>query len=513
MKHCQANEQMHVEADRFIQEVVEGPKSFTADQELLSHALMKFRTGLQGTVADQFLTFRYMAQNYISSFTEDLFTAGLNLPTCTLKPELGDGKFYYKNLFPPAGSPANPTQSAKAQYSKYLRLGKSNFQLEIELERATGVPLPDSSMVEYDEIVGRELRIGLFEENTDCFVGNCANLECRWSPEYEDRYYFDPCKIDKEQFVLVKIPNADLRERAHNYQLVFELVNFIRKKKSPSTVAMSAGFAKAPLSGLNKPQSLKLALQGGSPVKNKKLDIDSKDIRSKRRGFIPTISSMFEGKVTPKLELSVKPLDFAAKSYGEFCDEVELLPDLGIYHFPQIKILSYARQAMGRDAFSFYGSVANSINTNLQSEVYIKSFCHYFCVPQLAVLLSHFWNANVLPTFAKSSYEDRIDMLKLLFNELYPTLKTLNFDFKKTHPTSSEYGSPVFHERMKILKAQLEKFWQFLQNRRRTEKIVPIKFLDSFSKTYGALPSDSRQIDTKHSVFSIDELMDDFEVA
>jgi len=509
MRHCQANDQMLVEADRFVQEVVDGAKSFGPDQELLSQALMKFRLGLQGTVINQFLTFRYMPQNYIASFTEELFSAGLHLPTCTLKPELGDGKFYYKNLFPPTANPAATAPAPKSHFAKFVRQGKNNLHLEIELDRATGVPLPDSLMVDSAEIVGRELRITLFEENQDRFVGNCANLECRWTPEYEDRYYFDPNKLDKEQLVLVKVPNADLRDRANNLQLVFELVNFLRNKHNPGSVAMSAGFAKVPLSSLNKPQSLKLALQGGSPVKNKKLDIHANDIRSKRRGFIPTIASIFEGKVTPKLELSVKPLDFAVKHLGEFSEEVELLPDLGIYHYPQLKLLSSFRQAMGRDAFSFYGSMANSINTQLQSEVYIKAFCHYLCVPQFAVLLSHFWNANVLQTFAKAAYEDKLDMLKLLFNELYPTLKTINFAFKKTHPTNPEYGSPVHQDRMKILKGQLEKFWQFLQTSRRVEKVLPVKFFETFTKTYGAQPTDTRQMDTRQSVFSIDELMDD----
>ena len=395
---------------------------------------------------------------------------------------------------------------------KYVRVGKNNLHIEIELEKAIGVPLPDQSMVGYEEIVGREIRIGLFEENFEKFHGNLLNLECRWTPDYEDRYYFDLNNIDKEQFVLVKLPLSQAGDRNLKFSIIFELVNFVRKNNSNSTTSMTAGFAMLNLSQIDRSKTYEIPIVGGSPFKEKRIEINPNDIRHKRRGFLPTISSIFEGKITPKLIVTAKRTDQEQKS-NDFTDEVELLPDQGVFQFPQIKIMSYFRQCMGQDAFCFSGNISHSINTSLSNEVYIKSFCYYFCMPRFATYLSHFWNMNVVKVYSKSTYEDRTQFLKEMLINLYPSLKTENFQFDKSYPTDMKYGiDTVQKQRMIILRNELDRFWGLIQQSSKTgqSKIVPAKYLDPFKKD--SETTDNKALDIKNSAFSIDELMEDFEI-
>ena len=70
---------------------------------------MKLRTSLSTTIAEHISNFRDLPNCFVSSFTEELYQrTSANLPTSTLRPNLGDTKSYYSNLYPPiAGQEAN----------------------------------------------------------------------------------------------------------------------------------------------------------------------------------------------------------------------------------------------------------------------------------------------------------------------------------------------------------------------------------------------------------------------
>jgi hypothetical protein len=75
--------------------------------------------------------------------------------------------------------------------------------VQIELIKAIGIPNPDRATVKRTDIVGREIRITLFEENKEVFFSNCLNLECKYDEGYEDRVYFDTHGV-KERRVCVR---------------------------------------------------------------------------------------------------------------------------------------------------------------------------------------------------------------------------------------------------------------------------------------------------------------------
>lgn len=102
MTYCGVDGQARVQSETFKRVVTSGPTKFQQSEEYLSNALIKLRIGLYSNLSEQFNNFKFMPSNFISSFTEDLFLKGsANLPSSTLRPTLGDSKFYYSNLFPP----------------------------------------------------------------------------------------------------------------------------------------------------------------------------------------------------------------------------------------------------------------------------------------------------------------------------------------------------------------------------------------------------------------------------
>jgi Ca2+-binding EF-hand superfamily protein len=474
----------------------------SSEKEDLINGLIKIRSSLYLNVADQYQGFKYMPRNYVASFSEDLYLNGnQHLPTTTLKPILGDTKSHYVNLFSPSTTSDAPLQ---CKIPKFLRPSKHTAIFEITLEKATGVPIPDDSLVRTSEIVGREIRICLFEDNKNCFVANCLNLECQWKFEYEDRFYFEPHDIPKENVIYVKLPEMELNSRDKKYLAVFELVNFVRKEKSNATLAMTAGFAKLLLPDVQQDKSFNLEITGGSPIREKSVPINPDDVRHKRRGFFPKLVSIFEGKIKSQLAVKVKPLRLNPMKLTEHEEELELLPDLGIFHHNHVKIQACFRQCLGRDAFSVSGTVTNTINKGLPNEIYLNSFCNIFCIPICATTLSHFWNSNVAAVYAKDRYDIKMDILKIIFQMIYPTLNSLNFRFQKNYPTDQLYGRyDQMNERKKLLKGVLEAAWHRINEIYPMKKETQPKFLGEIARIQDS------EVATQHSTFNIQELMDD----
>jgi Ca2+-binding EF-hand superfamily protein len=475
---------------------------FNTEREDLINGLIKIRSNLYLNVSDQFQGFKFMPRNYVASFSDDLYMNGnQNLPTSVFKPILADTKSYYVNLFSPSTTSDAPLQN---KIPKFLRPSKHSAIYEIILEKATGVPIPDDSLVRTSEIVGREVRVCIFEDNRSSYVANCINLECQWKFEYEDRFYFEVHDIPKENVIYVKLPEVELNSRDKKYLVVFELVNFVRKEKSQATLAMTAGFAKLVLSDVQQDKSFSLEITGGSPVREKSVPISPDDIRHKRRGFFPKLASIFEGKIKSQLAIKVRPLRFNPNKLTEHEEELELLPDMGVFLHNQVRIQACFRQCLGRDAFSVSGTVANTINKGLPSEIYVNTFCNIFCVPICATTLSHFWNSNVAVVYEKDRYDVKMDILKLLFNMIYPTINSLNFRFQKHYPTDQLYGRhDHMEERKRLLKNILEEAWIRINEYFPTKKPVQARFFGDIAKIQDT------EVVTQHSTFNIQELMDD----
>lgn len=659
-KYCDVNEHKEIIVPSFINLVVYGPKEFNSTQDFLASGLVKLRSALQTNVVEQFKTLEHMPQHFIISFSEEEYLASPSrLPTGVLKPVLSDSKTYYSNLLPPVQA---QEMNSYSRYKKYIKLNRHCHTYEIKLEKATGVPIPDNTIVSYNEIVGREIRIGIFDIKKNSFVGNIQNLECMWKFGYEDRLYFDKYNIEKEDIVIVRIPEfkpfeeyeeieiqevvklpinpadssqatnppvvpppgpmnvadpnnpnqpahsllqpvtnivnstlvdpsnpgtsqainpvvapqgptpglnpegtqqippgqlppgqplqippgqlppspADQNQQPSNlpqpqpqppaepsfpgipiirrvkkpvqppiYSLIFEIVYFVRKREVNSTVALSAGFGSLPLDSIEHETVQKVNLIGGGPYKDKMLQIYDGDVRTKRRGIIPSLSSLFEGKIKSILHVRTTRLRINSQIPTDFGEEIELLPDLGVFHYPQISVDSLLRQNMGRDAFPHYTAPALGVGLTLSTETYINAFCNIFCVPEFASMIVTFWSrlSKVL-TDKNQSYESKLDAFKYLLNRLYALINATTFRMEKGAPQVSYYGEPEIQGiRRGLLLSELDNTFQFVNETLLNGKSKPVLEAKTLVRHGEAFIDPPEEV--KHIGFSIDELLED----
>jgi hypothetical protein len=381
--------------------------------------------------------------------------------------------------------------------------------IQIELIKAIGIPLPDKATVKRTDIVGREIRITLFEETKEVFMSNCLNLECKYNEGYEDRLYFDTHGTKREEYVYIKVPEDMLLEKTSKVFAIFEIVNFIRKGFTKDSIAMSAGFAKLNLSELLEGKTMELEVIGGNPGKDKIKTIRPEDIRKHRSGFVPTVLSIFEGAITPKLKIGVSFL--TRRDYGPVFENLEIMPEVGVFHAPQLDLLAYYRQCTGQDAFSQSKPMRGVVNTNLVNEMYSNTFSSLMNIPRVATVICHFWQSNVLAVFGKETYEARMNALKKLFIRLYPVLTSPNFHFDRQHQTNQRYAHPqenhsIMNERMSLLKSALEDFWSGYQLELAKSKDQKFVKMDT-----QPLIQNLAELNSEVSLkpFSIDELIED----
>jgi Ca2+-binding EF-hand superfamily protein len=90
--------------EQFIELAINGPSSFGHKETYLATALIKVRSALSLNLLEVFQTFDHMPDNYVASFSENLYKSQQCLPASSLKPSLGNSKFYYSDLYPPIGN-------------------------------------------------------------------------------------------------------------------------------------------------------------------------------------------------------------------------------------------------------------------------------------------------------------------------------------------------------------------------------------------------------------------------
>ena len=162
---------------------------------------------------------------------------------------------------------------------------------------ATGVSSPDETLFESPnsqfKVVGRLLKICLYNNRYKIFVGNAISIDCIYKKEYQDRWYFETSDSNYNNNIIIRYNEPDIM----NIDVVFEFVLVIQKKVEQTlyTVETSCGWCKIPMVDLQLPRSQKLPIKGGSPLSVG--EISQFDIRKKRTGFIPKLATLFEGQI------------------------------------------------------------------------------------------------------------------------------------------------------------------------------------------------------------------------
>ena len=113
------------------------------------------------------------------------------MPSSTLKPKLDQSGLVYVDLTPTkeAIENFNPKKAKKKQSLPIsIKAIPSGLACRIRLKRGEGIPIPiESNQERTQTLIGREVRVCLFDHVQKRFIGNTCIVEAEWKRTYEGK--------------------------------------------------------------------------------------------------------------------------------------------------------------------------------------------------------------------------------------------------------------------------------------------------------------------------------------
>ena len=123
------------------------------------------------------------------------------LPSSVLKPKRNSTGIFFEDIMSVqearnSDKDSNLTHTINYQGEKILNPINTRINCKISfIDYATGVPSPDETLFKGPnsqlKIVGRLLKVALYNMNTKNFIGNAVSIDCEYKREYSDRWYFE----------------------------------------------------------------------------------------------------------------------------------------------------------------------------------------------------------------------------------------------------------------------------------------------------------------------------------
>ena len=287
--------------------------------------------------------------SFIPSFIREEQQKNNLLPSSCLKPLTKDDIFY-EDIFPIEDIIYAEKIDSKKPYSGIIQTKKLkqitpliNCKIYFD-DYATGVSSPDETLFETPnsqfKVVGRLLKICLFNNMYKCFVGNAISIDCIYKKEYQDRWYFEDDDSKCNNNIIIRYNEKDIVD----IDVIFEFVLVIQKKVEQKiyTVETSCGWCQLPMTYLQTARKEKIPILGGSPMGVS--DISENDIRKKRIGFIPKLATLFEGAIRSECPIKVKLFNDLSNDEKK---NINYLPSLIVCHSAAIQMISLYRKELG----------------------------------------------------------------------------------------------------------------------------------------------------------------------
>lgn len=254
------------------------------------------------SLADFKDVFKNMPTNFILSFLRKTNKKLQNLPSSCLKPKVDPSGLFYENL--------ELIHIVKNEGDSLLKKTDPKLIFEIKFLMASGVPIPSQQNVKREStILHRELKICLFDQSNNKFIGNSVNVVAGWKPEYEDRWYFNRNYINGENSIYLKIQDFD-ENKMKTVAVVFEFVIYFIKNNQ--LMEISCGYASIDLININA-KTLgrnKLSLEGGAPFK--KITIRKDDVKTNRTGWRKVVKKITK-TIASQLEIEIIQLSRSSR--------------------------------------------------------------------------------------------------------------------------------------------------------------------------------------------------------
>lgn len=273
-----------VHIDDILHVIRRAPDDF--DDHILHNSILKLKKNRMVSLTDLTTIFADLPKNFCNSFTRFNYMNLKNLPSESLYPKLESNGMGYLDV-----SEQYYDQRTKRNYP--LRPLLVSFTRKLVIELGKGIPLPErpKNIGQGEKIRARELRLVLFNRDSQKFVGSTQTLKANWNVDYEDRWTFDE-------------KDCSFYVRAEEYSSLCVVLEFVVYFECNSIeLQMSCGWCGFDLENMVKPGTVDLPLFGGSPMVNTK--ILEADIRTGRGTFFGKIGKLFQGRIKSELQVRV----------------------------------------------------------------------------------------------------------------------------------------------------------------------------------------------------------------
>ena len=377
--------------------------------------------------------------SFIPSFIREEQQKNNLLPSSCLKPLTKDD-ILYEDIFPIEtliyGKGVRNNPGAKPYKILNQFIPAINCKIYFD-DYATGVSSPDETLFETPnsqfKVVGRLLKVCLFNNKYKVFVGNAVSIDCMYKKEYQDRWYFEDDDSKYNNNIIIRYNGNDIKD----IDVVFEFVLVIQKRVEQMlyTVETSCGWCKIPMSFLQISRKEKLKITGGSPIGES--DINEADIRKKRIGFIPKLATLFEGQIKSECPIKVKAFNDLSNDEK---NNINYLPSLIVCHAAAIKMISIYRLKLGEYILNHKNYLIKSIKDEYDLA---NMFCKIADVPDAFRVMNEVWKEIVIDganSTQLSSKEYLYRNFEIFVRKINSVLHCVKFKYNPLDPTELPRG-------------------------------------------------------------------------
>ena len=378
--------------------------------------------------------------SFIPSFIREEQQKNNLLPSSCLKPITTDeDNIFYEDISPTYESKEELNYNEKeTKIYKTLKEKESYINCKIYFDDySTGVSSPDENFFENPnsqfKVVGRILKISLFNNLYKNFVGNSISIDCIYKKEYQDRWYFEDDDSKYNNNIIIRYNMKDF-----NYiNVIFEFVLVIQKRVEEKlyTIETSCGWSDVPLMRLKNSFKDRLKIKGGSPMGES--FIDERDIRKKRIGFIPKLATLFEGVITSECPIRVKTFEDLARNEQNL---INYLPTVIVCHSAAMQMISIYRQELAEYIFNH----KDYLKKPIKDEYYLTNmFCKIADVPDAFRVMNEVWKEIVIDGATSAQRDDKKylrENFKLFVEKINSVLYIDKFKYNPLDPTELPRG-------------------------------------------------------------------------
>ncbi|OMJ92805.1 hypothetical protein SteCoe_4345 [Stentor coeruleus] len=409
-----------------------------------SSIMFNIRKSRKISPMDFFKMFQNMPSHFLPSFISEQHKMKRILPSSDIVPTLDPSGLHFRDVNPIA-------TKSKVDSLTYLKQNLCSNGGYINLIMASGISIPDGSIVQRACILKRFARITHWSSLTQKFIGNSIFIEANWREQLEDRWTFE-IPTDKDFNVFVSRIGNEMD--VSKIFLIFEFIIVFCKDNLP--IEMSCGFAKIDYRELMMRTSHKISIHGGTPDNEQNINPD--DIRTFRSGWRHALKMTGLLKITSQVEFNIKlPIKCTILEQGA----IESLPEISVMNKQGLGIVRLYREYL---AELFSRNAGKNFTLPNIADSFLTHFPKVLDCPDTWMQIVAYWNSMEFSNLLGRNRNDAncLANLQSIVNRLYSSMYTDEFALDDIQFTRFSYG--VVNNRINLYDKRMDIISKAIKN-------------------------------------------------